>query len=68
MTLTRIKQTYQEVTFGYSEPDLMGCNGKTLLDMCEKLGDNHPLDVDGNEINPSLGYWITPKGIVRMDD
>jgi hypothetical protein len=56
---------YSDIVLGHDEPDVIWSKGDVIIEMCHKLGDDHPVDIDGNDINPNVGYSITKKGIYR---
>lgn len=58
-----IEQTYQEVTFGRDEPDLMVMNGKVLRGFDPSI--TH--DSYGQPIYDGLVYYLTAKGIYPVN-
>lgn len=58
--------SYHDIIMGQDEPDAIWGRGDSIIEMCHKLGDYDPRDIDNNPIDPGLSYMLTKKGIYRL--
>ena len=68
VTADEIEKSYQEVCFGYDEPDIMWLLGKTLKEFLRQVGDARTVTDDGHPIVDSEMYVMTRKGIFLVED
>jgi hypothetical protein len=58
-----IERSYQEITFGHDEPDIMYLSGKTLKYMAIQNGHPALADSEGNLIRDNELYCLMADGI-----
>ena len=65
--IEELYQSYQSVTFGYDEPEMMWLTGATAKYLAEQGGHEPPTDDDGKPLKDNELYCLTSKGIFRVD-
>ena len=56
-------KTYQEITFGYDEPQIMWLTGATVKELEKSLGNRIACDSNGDLIRDEELYVLTKEGI-----